>query len=88
MFNVYEIPKKSVFGCYSQMTGIDFLVMVEEGDFEKAKEIAQTELEKWSTGEPEDYENLGYLECIQEAYEKEGIDAHFYDEVEVIGKEW
>lgn len=85
MLNVYEVPKKSVFGCYSQMTGIDFLVMVEAGgDFEKAKEIARTELEKWSTGESED---LGYIECVQNAFEKADIYATFYDEVKVAREE-
>lgn len=83
MLNIYTIPNKSVFGCYSDMTGIDFLVMVEAGDFEKAKEIAQAELEKWSIGEPEEYTNLGYIECVQNALEKANISATFYDEVKI-----
>ena len=77
--NIYEIPIKSTFGCYSDMTGIDFLVMVYAGDFELAKQIAKTELEKWSVGEPDEYVNIGYIECVSNAFEKARISATFYD---------
>ena len=75
---IYDISAKlTTFGCYSDMAGIDFIVQVEAGDYEKAKQLAEIALNKWC----EDYICDGYIDAVKDIFYENDIYATFYDKV-------
>lgn len=75
------------FWCSSDSADYSYIVECErDDDYEKAVEIAERELTYY--GDPENspdydyYYNVGYVEVVREAFNKEGIEATFYTKEE------
>ena len=89
MTHVYDISKRhGMFECYSDMADYDYIVEVQVGDYETAKQIAERELNRWGTTEyfedfwngkeeydekAEWYYNAGYVEAVALALSEAGI---------------
>ena len=74
------------FWCYSDSADYEYVVEVDyPSDLEKAKEIAQRELDYYGCPEespdPDYYFNVGYVEVVETALNKAGIKADFYTKV-------
>lgn len=76
---------KHLMYCYSDSADYEYIVRIEfPDDMERALEIANRELDLW--GNPDDapeeeydyYYNAGYVEVVQIALEREGVEATFF----------
>lgn len=98
MQHVFDISKDiGIFECYSDMADYDFVVMLETGDYEAAKNIANLELCRWgatssyleelwdSEKEYNDkvdyYYYAGYAEVVANALNKAGYDFEIFVKV-------
>ena len=72
--------------CYSTEADYEYVIRLEEEkDLDKAIEIAEEELEKWGavsslegTDEYDYYYNAGYVEVVENAFEKANIEAEYF----------
>lgn len=79
-----RVDNRKVFWCCSDMAKYEYLVELERSeDLERAMETADEELYKYGNPEESDdydyYYYVGYVEVVQNAFEKVGIKASFYD---------
>jgi len=86
---IYECKNETLFFCYADLSNFSFVVvLLNSDDYDKATKIAERELTRWcnptkqeelSEDEKSYYENAGYIEVVEDAFIKEGINAEFYD---------
>ena len=75
-----------MFYCFSTMADYEYYVRLEEAsELDKAMRIADEELSKWGAPDEKElgddyahYYNAGYVEIVQEALEREGIEADYF----------
>lgn len=78
---------ETMFRCYSDMAGYDYIVEVDNADsLEEAMEIAEKELEAY--GHPEEmgdleeyYFNSGYVEVVKVMLDNNDIEATYYGNI-------
>lgn len=91
MNNYYHVSPidKELFWVYSNEADYRYIVQLENPDqMDKAMEIAEREASRWGGGFSEEFEedsdeysyyhNAGYLEVVEDALNKAGIEADFY----------
>ena len=98
MTHVFDISKRhGIFECYSDMADYDFIVNVQVGDYDTAKQIANRELCRWGACSEywddlwdseeeynENYEyyyNAGYAEVVVSALSEAGIVCEIFEKV-------
>ena len=86
---VYNIDDDKVFGVYSNMDNIDYIIALDNPityNLLEVMKIVDKEIEKYVTlsegdDEYEYYYQVGYIECVRRALRDRGIKAEFYDKV-------
>ena len=86
---VYDIDDNKVFGVYSNMDNIDYIIVLNNiysYSLLEVMKMVDEEIEKYITapiGSDEHYfyRRIGYIECIKRIFRSKGIKAEFYDKV-------
>ena len=78
---VYEMPSKTMFGCYSERYNFDFVVQIEAGDFKEAMEIVSNTLDEYWCRQLSKYYDMHYLSAVQHELELGDIKATIYEKV-------
>ena len=81
---VYPVTPDSMFGVYSDMLDIDYMVEVDNSKYlEEAKEITDKALQKWAEAEDDSEEwYKGFVEIVKDSLKEAEIAAKFYTRME------
>lgn len=92
----YHVSQINVdlFWVYSSDADYEYIVNIaNKENMDKAMEIAEREATRWGGPDSEElgddydyYFNAGYVEVVEDAFKKEGIDAYFYTKMESRGE--